>query len=264
MRISSSRGEIKTTVGITVLAQLLSFWFFAVNSSFGVPPDSSSENSTPKLQLDTNSFDFGTVEEGVTVRHTFRITNAGSRVLHIENVSASCGCTMVVLTKNELEPGQTTTLKVSIDTAMKQGSVTKNVTIDSNDPLHPRLCVSLLINAINPHQGMSPEAGAKIFTDAHCASCHVAKGEGKVGRDLYNADCAMCHGPKAEGAVGPRLFGPYDDPKFANLMRTVLESGSKSHRSMPGFLKVNGGPLSEEQTQSLLDYLKSLSKARGI
>jgi len=264
MRAFLSASGIKKISAILISGLALCLTVGIRSSSSASPPGQAVEGSAPQIQLDASTFDFGSVEEGTTVKHVFKITNAGGRLLHIDNVSASCGCTMLVLAKNELEPGQSTSLNVLIDTAMKQGSVTKNVTIDSNDPEHSRVSISLLMNAVNPHQGMSADAGAKIFTDAHCASCHVAKGEGKLGRDLYNADCAMCHGPKAEGAVGPRLYGPYGDKSFANLMQTVLESGSKTHRSMPGFLKANGGPLSEEQTRSLLDYLKGLSKARGL
>ncbi|MGL1301972.1 hypothetical protein ACSTKJ_00070, partial [Vibrio parahaemolyticus] len=72
---------------------------------------------------------------------------------------------MVSLAKKELAPGESTVLQVVIDTAMKQGEVTKSVTIHSDDPKQPRLRVALLINAVNPHKNMSAEDGAKIFTD---------------------------------------------------------------------------------------------------
>jgi len=96
---------------------------------------------------------------------------------------------------------------------MKQDRVTKSVYVVSNDPLQQSLRVDLNMNVVDPHKGMAAEAGVKIFTDAQCASCHVVRGKGLLGRDLYNADCAMCHGPKAEGEIGPAL-----------LARTTIET----------------------------------------
>jgi len=116
----------------------------------------------------------------------------------------------------------------------------------------------------DPHRSMGEGGGTKLFNDQHCASCHVARGVGKFGRELYNADCAMCHGPKAEGAVGPALFGPYDKVEYARFMKGIVESGSKTHKSMPGFLDVSGGPLTQKQVDSILLYLQSISKARGL
>jgi hypothetical protein len=47
--------------------------------------------------------------------------------------------------------------------------------------------------------------------------------------------------------------------KYAAHVRTVISEGSKSS-SMPGFLVDNGGPLTAEQIDSLVTYLKKPSK----
>lgn len=195
--------------------------------------------------------------------HKFAVKNLTGQVLHLR-ASASCGCTTPTLEKNTLDPAESTSLSVSIDTSMKQDSVTKTVTIHSDDASESRTELKLTMLVTDPHANMSSESGAKIFTDQHCASCHVARGEGKFGRELFNADCAMCHGPKAEGAVGPALFGPYQKKEYAQFMKNIVEKGSATHRSMPGFLDTNGGPLTPNQVQSILDYLAALSNARGV
>ncbi len=221
-------------------------------------------NISSTISIDRSTYDFGSIEAGTILKHSFIITNKGTAPLHLYKAWASCGCTAARLEKKEIEPGEATALDVTIDTAMKQDSITKTVYIDSDDRKTPRISVSCKLIALDPHQGMTAEGGAKIFSDAHCASCHVAQGEGKFGRELFNADCAMCHGPKAEGAVGPALFGPYHNPQFTKLIKETTECGSKTHRSMPGFLASHGGPLNQQQIDSIIDYLKSLSQARGL
>jgi mono/diheme cytochrome c family protein len=215
------------------------------------------------LSVEPRAFDFGEVEAGTMLSHRFAVKNLTTETLHLR-ASASCGCTTPKLEKSELQPDEFTNLDVEIDTSMKQDSVTKTVTIHTDDSHESRTDVKLSMLVTDPHAGMASEGGSKIFTDQKCAACHVTRGEGKFGRDLYNADCAMCHGPKAEGAVGPPLFGPYQKKEYAQIMQNIVEKGSATHRSMPGFLDTSGGPLTQEQVQSVLDYLAALSNSRGV
>lgn len=221
-------------------------------------------NASGKLVLDADRFDFGHVDEGARVQHVFKITNSGDSELVLQQPYATCGCTLPKITKRKLAPGETTDLIVVVDTAMKQNKVTKTVIIPSNDNEHPVVHVNLSMDVHDPHTGMKEDAKAKIFSDSHCSSCHVERGRGLKGRELYNADCAMCHGPKAEGAIGPQLFGPYGNQQFAAHMDEVAKYGSKTHHSMPGFLDAAGGPLSVGEIDSVMDYLKKLSKSRGL
>lgn len=241
-------------------------------SSFGLcalSEEKSEEKNVDKqshgsvLSVEPRAFDFGKVEAGSMLSHKFVVKNLTGEVLHLR-ASTSCGCTAPTLEKTRLAPAESTTLSVSIDTAMKQDSVSKTVTIHSDDSRESRTELKMTMLVTDPHASMSAEGGAKIFTDQHCANCHVARGEGKFGRELYNADCAMCHGPKAEGAVGPALFGPYRKKEYAQFMKNIVENGSATHRSMPGFLDANGGPLTPNQVQSILDYLAALSNARSV
>ncbi len=205
-------------------------------------------------------FDFGKVEEGVEVSHKFVVKNSGGRNLTIYDVYSTCGCTIPKLTKSVLKPGESTALKIVIDTAMKQNAVTKKVFVSSNDPQHRIVTLLLSLDVRDPHIGMTNETAAKIFTNERCAACHVAQGVGLFGEQLYRADCAMCHGVKARGAVGPELIGPYQNATFTAKMRAVMEYGSKTHRSMPGFLAEAGGPLDKTQIDSLVKYLAKLSQ----
>ena len=151
-------------------------------------------------------------------------------------------------------------LNVTVDTAMKQDAVIKSVRVTSSDPERPVVTLDLKMFVLNPHTGLDANSKANIFTDRRCAVCHVDRGTGHKGMDLYNADCAMCHGPKAEGAVGPPLIGPYDDKAYLEHMVAVTSLGSKTRATMPGFLLTAGGPLSLDEISSIVEYLRRLSR----
>ena len=212
----------------------------------------------PSIEVDQRKFDFGKVKEGTELKHGFTLKNGGTSNLKLYEAYSTCGCTVPKLSKNQLKPGESTILDVAIDTAMKQDKVTKTVFVSSDDPVHPVLPIDLSMDVENVHTGMMDLSGTKIFTDQHCASCHVDQGVGLYGKDLFEADCAMCHGIAAQGAVGPSLRGPYSNKVFAAHIKDVISHGSKTHRSMPAFLGDNGGPLSEKQIETIVKYLSSL------
>jgi len=67
-----------------------------------------------------------------------KIVNSGNEELKISKVHAACGCTATLLDKDLLKPGDTATIDVSLNIRGRSGSVTKTVTISSNDPKQPR------------------------------------------------------------------------------------------------------------------------------
>lgn len=221
------------------------------------------QSGTPNIQFDSQVFDFGTVDEGARINHTFKVANKGNGTLKIVDAYASCGCTTPKFAKKILEPGEGTDLFVTVDTSMKQNAVTKTLNVSSNDPKRPIVEIALKMFVRNQHKGLTEGAKAKILTDENCASCHVARGVGEFGIKLYVADCAMCHGPKAEGESGPPLIGPYDNAVYYEHMKSVLTHGSKKTNAMPGFGGEAGGPLAQKQIDSLLAYLKDLSAKRN-
>ena len=79
-------------------------------------------------------FDFGTVERGATVEHTFVLRNAGDATLRIDNVKSSCGCTVAVVSERDVPPGGEGRITVTLDTARMVGTKAKTVTVYTNDP----------------------------------------------------------------------------------------------------------------------------------
>ena len=219
------------------------------------------EKDKPTLTLDAKSKDLGKAEEGKDLIASFKITNSGWQPLKVFDVKTDCGCTDLSWTQKLIEPGQSADLSVHVDTAMKQGHVTKQIRFASNDPNMSFGAVFIEADVENMHSAMGENGKAKIFTEEKCMHCHVDMGVGAFGKDLFDGDCAMCHRMQEESKilVGPALEkGSYTDPAYIEHVRQVISYGSKTHRSMPGFLSDAGGPLTKEQIDSLVNYLKSL------
>ncbi len=87
---------------------------------------------TPRLELSPTEFDFKEVWPGDPAEGEFTIRNAGTAPLTLETKS-SCGCTVVSKPKPRLEPGETTTFKISYTTT-RAGTANKSVYLTTNDP----------------------------------------------------------------------------------------------------------------------------------
>jgi hypothetical protein len=104
----------------------------------------------PKLVLQQTSYDFGTVKQGEVATHDFVLSNSGGDLLKISNVTASCGCTAAAPEKKELAPGESTNLKVSFNSAGRQGKQNKTIRIYSNDPQNPEMVLTFTGTVVLP------------------------------------------------------------------------------------------------------------------
>jgi hypothetical protein len=215
----------------------------------------------PKIAFDASRYDFGKTKEGIKVRHVFKVFNRGDAPLKIDKVMSSCGCTVPKMKAETVGPGQAEDLEVIMDTSLKQGAVTKEILVFSNDPATPKAIVQVAANVEDLHKSLTKAERGKLF-QGKCAWCHWKVGIGLEGGDLYRADCGMCHGETARGAVGPALVPRnYDDAAVSKHVTQVTSYGSKRHVSMPGFLVDVGGPLTEREIASIVKYLAEQSKA---
>lgn len=102
----------------------------------------------PKLKLAKNEFDFGDVEEGKLVETKIGFKNEGQGVLEISEVKTSCGCTAALLSSKKLNPGENGNVRLELDTANREGKLTRTVTIYSNDPDSPNQVITLYVNIL--------------------------------------------------------------------------------------------------------------------
>jgi hypothetical protein len=88
--------------------------------------------------------DYGALEQGGNGSCEFTFTNKGTTPLVLENVKASCGCTVPEWTRTPVAPDEKGTIKVTYNTNIL-GAFTKSITVNSNAINNP---VILIIKGI--------------------------------------------------------------------------------------------------------------------
>jgi hypothetical protein len=86
----------------------------------------------PKIELDKETHDFGTIAEGALVETEFMVKNIGETDLVITEAKGSCGCTVPEPPKEPIKPGASAPIKVSFDSKGKPGNQEKTVTLTTN------------------------------------------------------------------------------------------------------------------------------------
>ncbi len=97
----------------------------------------------PRIKAAEPVHEFGEVWKGDNIEHTFIIENTGTELLKISKVKPSCGCTLTGAYDKEIPPGGKGKIPVRISTKKLRSKITKNVTVDSNDPNTPKFRLSI-------------------------------------------------------------------------------------------------------------------------
>ncbi len=87
---------------------------------------------TTTMQFMEEEYNFGTINQGEVVSHTFKFKNTGSEPLIITDAKATCGCTVPKKPNEPIAPGETGELVVEFNSAGKSGAQTKQVTVTAN------------------------------------------------------------------------------------------------------------------------------------
>lgn len=89
--------------------------------------------NAPKMKFtDSLQYDMGTFKEGEVAQHTFEFKNVGDAPLKIKEIKTTCSCTASEWPKQNILPGESSSIKVSFDTHGKLGTYDKGVNIYSN------------------------------------------------------------------------------------------------------------------------------------
>src|SRR6188768_378157 len=89
------------------------------------------------FKFNEEEFNFGSIKQGESIKHDFEFTNTGKEPLIISNASGSCGCTVPEWPKEPIAPGAKAIIKVTFNSAGKQGVQDKTVTLQSNAQQNP-------------------------------------------------------------------------------------------------------------------------------
>ena len=243
------------------------------------PPYTAVAPSVGQLQLEPNKFlawnnesQEQTAKSGDTNAHfTFILTNISPQEVLINSVRTSCGCTVAQLPEQpwHLGPGASGPINVTVDLRNKFGTIVKSVTVDSSVGIKT-LMVRINIPTQPAGAGGSGDmdrlrnmqltmADRQVVFRNDCARCHAdpardaAAGKEVLGRDLYVGVCGVCHDSPHRATMVPDLKA-LKHPTNADHWRTWIASG-KVGTMMPAFSKAQGGPLSDPQITSLVQYL---------
>ncbi len=82
----------------------------------------------------TQTHDFGAFREDLgAVDATFRLVNEGDKPIRILEANATCGCTVPEYSKQNIEPGDTASLKVTYAATGRPGKFSKNIYVKTSD-----------------------------------------------------------------------------------------------------------------------------------
>ncbi|MBL6446166.1 DUF1573 domain-containing protein [Fulvivirga sp. 29W222] len=120
-------------------------------------PEEKPEGPLPEFKFEEDFHDFGTINEGDVVKHTFKFTNTGEAPLIIQNAQGSCGCTVPTWPKEPIPVGGTGEVVAEFNSKGKPNVQNKTVTITANTwPKQTRLRIKAEV---------TPAAGGETPTE---------------------------------------------------------------------------------------------------
>jgi copper(I)-binding protein len=127
----------------------------------------------PKIQFATPVYDFGRVRSGEPIKYTFVFTNIGDRLLILNSVQPQCGCTTAGEWTKQVEPGNTGSIPIQVNTYGYNGPVIKQVTVTCNVTNQPTLFLQLKGTLYKPIDITPPMAVIGIPPDSESGSVLV-------------------------------------------------------------------------------------------
>ncbi|MCL5097927.1 MAG: c-type cytochrome [Candidatus Omnitrophica bacterium] len=194
---------------------------------------------------------------------TFSVTNISPTEVVIRGLLPSCGCTVAKMPSQpwRLAPGAGGQIQVNVDLRGKFGKLHKFISADTSVGLKllrltivlPEQPVSNVALDTRGRNLMAALADRQAVFKGTCVKCHVEPGAGKMGRELYVADCAICHDTPGRASMVPDLRAK-PHPNTRSYWKHWIDTG-KAGTLMPAFAQEYGGPMSQAQVDSVIDYL---------
>jgi rhodanese-related sulfurtransferase len=100
--------------------------------------------AAPMISVDNPVYSV-TLQSNSLVSHTFVLKNVGDETLTITDILTSCGCTTTALAKRELAPEESVELQATVNTTGFHGTVTRTVSVTSNDPIQPTAVFQIVV-----------------------------------------------------------------------------------------------------------------------
>lgn len=163
----------------------------------------------PRVSFKETVHRFPKVKEGTKLKHEFIFTNSGNAPLVIRRVTTSCGCTAALISADTIPPGKEGKISVEFDTRGYFGQVTKQIYVESNDPVEPQKILEIQAEIEvppSPRLELEPynyEAGLLLAGEDIAAKVRVSnRGELDLRVEFVHRNAAFLAGEKAvSGAI---------------------------------------------------------------
>jgi mono/diheme cytochrome c family protein len=200
----------------------------------------------------------------------FTFTNVSPNDVTITHVQPSCGCTTLQLPPMpwRVAPGTNGQIPVKMTLNPFPTTLFKTITVHT-DKGSKLLNVKAIVEAAPPVQMTEEQrkknqelvkADPQAIFKGECVTCHVQPAVGKFGGELYKAACGICHEAEHRASIVPDLHKlPHETN--ADFWKAIVENG-KPGSLMPAFSQAKGGPLSDVQIKTLVDYLVATMPAK--
>lgn len=238
------------------------------------PPPLAAQRALPETGI--LAFDAETKEALVkpgerAANYLFHFTNVSPAEVIISRVQASCGCTTAQLPPMpwKIPVGGTGQIPAIMNVQGKSGVVVKTLTVYTEQG---QKTLSLKTTILQPdpqfmtaadrdRNQLLAKTDRQVVFKGDCARCHVEPVIGKFGKDLYLTACGICHEAEHRATMVPDLRNLPNDTN-AEYWKLMVSLG-KEGTLMPAFAQAHGGPLSEPQITTLVDYLVANFPAQG-
>ena len=215
------------------------------------------------LVFDSISKDYTTKPGEMDAKFSFNVTNISSSEVTVTHVQTSCGCTVAQLTYPwKLPAGGSGVIPLTMNLAGKSGVVIKSATVLTDkgqkmltvkSTITPPATDALSMGADREKNRLIAAQDRQAVFKGDCARCHVEPVIGKMGRELYTAACGICHDDEHRATMVPDLHALKLTPN-AEYWKLFTVNG-KPGTLMPAFAQSQGGPLTDAQIASLVEYL---------
>lgn len=137
------------TAQALLLIVALGVWLGACGEKKGKSGTASLQEKIPVLtMLDSTIYQFGEIKEGEIVEHSFKFRNGGEFPLIINNVTASCGCTIPEWPRDPIAPNEESAIRVRFNSKGKPGPQVKTITVYANtEPAYSELRLQGIVAA---------------------------------------------------------------------------------------------------------------------
>lgn len=214
------------------------------------------------LAFDAENKEYAAKPGELSIPLVFSVTNISGREIVIKQLHPTCGCTIAKMPAQpwKMGPNDHGEIQLSVDLRGKRGILGKSVLVDSSEgykAIHFKVVIPDRPGAMSAdqrgHNFQIAAADRQAVFKNDCAKCHLEPARGKRGHELYVAACSICHDAEERAAVVPDLKALKKPTDKAFWKRSV--AAGKPGSLMPAFAQDEGGPLTPDQVDSLVDYL---------